>query len=1041
MIKFVLLSSMEGINKMDKRKGVIYQTIYRKALTIAMIGFIFILGIWSYMTVPKQEYPVIQAPAVIITAIYPGISASDMESLVTEKIEDTVMEIDDVDSVESKSLCGVSIVTATFNYALSIDEMTTATDDLRNKIDDLKTSDLPDGVTKLTFDTASLETPGAIIAFTSDEKSNAVLAQKAEQFKDNLGHIHNIKKVEIEGKVDEEIEVVVETDKLNYSVLSLSGITSIISNQNSILPMGSIDVGSDKIDVNGSGAVNNLEEIENLIVQFSRDNGSVVRLKDIADIKKQVDSESVNYRYNGKPAVLASIYFKDGINMVSEGPAVHAVLEAFKDELPEDIHVESVAFLPEDVGDSINDFTMNLVGSVVIVLFVVMIGMSFKNGVIVSVAIPLSIFIAFIAMNLLGIEIQFVSLAALIIALGMLVDNAIVISDAIQVRVDQGESKLDACINGTKEVAFPVLTSTLTTVAIFAIFFLQPGTMGAFITSLPSIVIISLLASYMVSILVTPFMCYFLIDKSKIKTQKHTYARNLFLRFLEIGLKRKKATILLAVTLIFLSGGILSNLEMELLPKSDKMILDIDVTTPSITNIDETRHVMEGIEAILSNEEEVTEYLVSSGGRVPKYDFSASTASKSADKGSVMIRIDLSDGTYKSMSDYAVYLQNHLKEAFPGNEIIVSELGVVPSIGSPVQVKITGDDLDLLNMTSQSIESELEQIEGVKNVKSTRVFKENTLYLDMSNSTITPYGLTKASIQNELNIALMGREATVYRVNSEEYPIVVKSDIDSIDALKTYMLTSSTSGEKFMLKQIVDVGLAPDYSTISRYDGTRTITIGADTLAGYSADTVQKELKNRLQAMDLGDVNVVYEGDSDMLGDAVGSLAIGAVVGIMAILAILMVQFNSFKQVGIILCSVPFGFIGATLGMLLYNRPISMFTMLGIVSLIGVVVNNAIVLVDFINAERNQGIEIEEACREAVKKRFRPIVLSSTTTIVGLIPLALPGNPLFQGMAIAFMAGLAISVVFTLIVIPIIYAYVETINMPSPVAWFKALRR
>ena len=192
--------------------------------------------------------------------------------------------------------------------------------------------------------------------------------------------------------------------------------------------------------------------------------------------------------------------------------------------------------------------------------------------------------------------------------------------------------------------------------------------------------------------------------------------------------------------------------------------------------------------------------------------------------------------------------------------------------------------------------------------------------------------------------------------------------------------------------------------------------------------------------MDLGDIEVVYEGDSDLLGDAIGSLAIGAVVGIMAILAILMVQFNSFKQVGIILCSLPFGFIGATLGMLLYNKPISMFTMLGIVSLIGVVVNNAIVLVDFINAERSEGIEIEEACREAVKKRFRPIVLSSTTTIVGLIPLALPGNPLFQGMAIAFMAGLAISVLFTLIVIPVIYAFVETVKIPNPFNWIRALK-
>lgn len=1014
---------------MENKKGVIFQTINRKALTIAMIGFIFIMGFWSYNAVPKQEYPVIQAPTVIIQAVYPGINASDMEHLVTNKIEDAAMEIDDVDTVESKSLSGVSIITATFDYSLSVEEMTTATDELRNKIDDLKATDLPEGVTQVTFDTASLETPAAIFAFTSESKSNAVLAQNAEVLKTRLSGIKTVKKIEIEGKVDEEIDVVLDTDKLNYTSLTLAQIVRIVSNQNSILPIGTIDIGSDEVAINSSGAVSDLDEIENIIVQFSSENGAIVRLKDIAGVTRETDSDAVKYNFNGKEAVLVSVYFKDGTNMVAEGPKIKDKVDAFKEELSSDVQVEVVSFLPEDVGDSINDFTLNLIESIVIVLFVVMVGMSLKNGIIVSIAIPLSIFITFISMMLLDIKIQFVSLAALIIALGMLVDNAIVISDAIQVRIDQDESKLDACINGTKEVAFPVLTSTLTTVAIFAIFFLQPGTMGAFIKSLPSIVIVSLLASYIVSITVTPFMCYFLIKKSKKKASNEGAVRILFIKFLDIGLKRRGLTIVLAFALIIVSGGILSTLQMEPLPNSNKMILDIDVTTPNIIDVEATRDVMDDVERILSLESEVTSYLISSGGRIPKYEFSAGSATKSSDKGSAMIRVDLNDSAFESKVAYAEHLQERLGEALPGNTVLVSELGVVPAVGSPVQIKLIGEDIEALNLASQMVEKKLENIEGTKNVTSTRTFKENTLYLDMDNTVITPYGLTKSSIQNELNIALMGREATIYRLASEEYPIVVKSDIQSVEDLKTFMLGGSTPGTKYMLKQLIDVGLYPDYKMISRQDGKRVITVGADTLSGYSANTIQTELKDIIQTMELGDIEVEYEGDSDLLGDAIGSLAIGAVVGIMAILIILMVQFNSFKQVGIIICSVPFGFIGATLGLLLYNKPISMFTMLGIVSLIGVVVNNAIVLVDFINTERQNGVPIEEACREAVSKRFRPIILSSTTTVVGLIPLALPGNPLFQGMAIAFMSGLALSVMFTLIVIPVIYAAVEEFKL------------
>ncbi|MBS7528328.1 efflux RND transporter permease subunit [Fusibacter paucivorans] len=1015
---------------MSNNKGIIYQTIKRKALTLAVVLFIFVLGIWSYITVPKQEYPVIQAPTVIIRAIYPGISASDMETLVTKKIEDTAMEIDNRDHISSTSLNGASIVTVSFDAKLSVDKLSTSIEDLRNKIDTLKDTDLPDGVTEVTFDTASLDTAGVILSFSSDQVSNAMLAQQAEKLKNQMVNIEGVSKIEIEGKIDERIEIDVDSQKLNHLAISLSELSNIIASQNSVLPVGSVEVGDQKVTVNTSGAVNDLSEIENIIIQYSMENGAIVRLKDIATITKTVDDEAVHYFYGDSSTVLLNVFFKEGINIVSVGPEIREAMEDYEGQLPDEIVMDTITFLPDDVGASINDFTMNLLQSIVIVLIVVMIGMSFRNGIIVSIAIPLSIFIAFIAMLLLHIDIQFISLAALIIALGMLVDNAIVISDAIQVRIDTGEEKISACINGTKEVAFPVLTSTLTTVAIFAIFFLQPGTMGIFIKSLPSIVIVSLIASYFVSILVTPLMCYFFSKESPQAKQKKSRLRDTFGKFLDFGLKHKFITIVAAFGLVALSSVVLMSLEMELLPMSDKTILDIDITTASNTDIHKTQETMEDVTALLKEVPEVESYLWSVGGRVPKYDFSASASTVSVDKGSAMIRIDLSKSErFKNKAVFAEYLQNELARKIPGNTIVVTELGIVPSLGNPVQVKLVSDDINALDDASIKIESILEGIEGAKDVTSNRMVKTNALYLDMSNDLLNPYGLSKASIQNELNIALMGRETTTYRRNAEEYPIIVKSDIDSINDLKNLRFKSSTTGSKYELKQIASVGLEPSYTSITRYDGKRVVNVGANVKPGYSADTIQNALKDQLEGMQFSDVELLYEGDSDVLGDAIGSLAIGALVGVMAIIIILMIQFNSFKQVGIIILSIPFGLIGATIGLLIFNHPISMFTMLGIISLIGVVVNNAIVLVDFINNERQNGIPIDEACREAVKKRFRPIILSTTTTVVGLIPLALPGNPLFQGMAVAFMSGLGFSVIFTLIIIPVIYAAFE--SMPT----------
>lgn len=993
---------------------------------ISIIVFIFIMGIGAYISVPKQEYPVIPTPAATIRVTYPGINAADMEELVTKKVEDVAMEIDEHDDISSSSLNGVSIVTVEFDPGMSVDKLNEGIENLRNKIEDLKDNDLPSGVTDVSFDTASLETAGMILAFSSDGQSKSVLAQKAEDLKEDLINMNGVRKVEILGKRREKIEINVNSKKLNHTSLSLGDIVNTVSAQNSIMPIGSLDMVSNKITVNSSGAVDDLNEIGNIIIQVSEKSGSYIKLKDVATIKKVEDENNTRFSYNGKDVVILSLYFKESINMVNVGSKIMDEVDEFISQIPSNIKIDKVTFLPNDVGKSINDFTINLIQSIIIVLIVVMIGMSFRNGAIVSIAIPLSIFIAFIAMMLLKVDIQFVSLAALIVALGMLVDNAIVISDAIQVRIDNEEERISACIDGVKEVALPVLTSTLTTVAIFAIFFIQPGTMGIFVSSLPTIVIVALSASYVISILVTPLMCYLLIKKSLIKKHKKTHIKDFFTNLLDIGLRHKIITIVLAFGLVLISTIVLTSLDMELLPNSTKPILDVDVTTSNISNIDETKEVMNVIEKKLGEFPEIESYLLSIGGRVPKYSFSANTATESIDKGSVMLKINLKEGNrFNSKAEFAEYLQGILKNSVPGSKVIVSELGVVPSMGSPIQVKLAGDDLEELNRGAVIVEEELEKIEGTKNISSDRKIKMNEFYLDMKNDVINPYGLTKSIIQNELNIALMGRDASTYRKNSEEYPIIVKSDIQSLKDMKNYMFKSTSTRNKYQLKQIADVGLKADYASISRYNGKRIVTVGASAKDGYSADTLQKKLKNILGQKDLGKVEVIYKGDSDVLGDALGSLAMGAIIGIMIILVVLMIQFNSFKQVGIIVSSVPLGLIGATIGLVIFNKPISMFTMLGIISLIGVVVNNAIVLVDFINEERVKGTSVDDACREAVSKRFRPIILSTTTTVVGLIPLAMPGNPLFQGMAIAFMSGLGFSVLFTLIVIPVVYAIFE----------------
>lgn len=1013
---------------MENKKGLVYGTIKKKKLTLFVVGFIAIMGLMCYFIVPKQEYPVIQSPAVIITTIYPGASAADMEELISSKIEDEAMASDGFDYCTSESYSGISVVTVMFDIDMDTDKLDKSVEDLRNRVIDLKDNDLPDGVTSLTYNEKMMETAGMVLAFTSDTENNSELVNRAEKLRDNLRGIDGVHKVEVDGEIDEEIKITVDTNKTNYLNLPLSEISQIISAQNSTIPVGTVDFDTDKITVNSSGKFDSLDEIRDIIVNVSPETGAVTKLKDIATVEKVEKENCKKYYYNQQPAVLLNLYFNDEVNMIDVGKQVMNTVNSFEMNLPQNVHLNPVIYLPDDVNNSVNDFVVNLIESVVIVLVIVMVGMSIRNGLIVSVAIPLSIFITFIAMKLFGIDIQFISLASLIVALGMLVDNAVVVSDAIQVHYDNGEDKLSSCVNGAKEVAFPVLSSMLTTVIIFTIFYMMPGTIKKFVFSLPTIVITALFASYAVSMLVTPVMCYLLMKKSDSKKSEklqNSKLRKFFDISLGWAISHKIITLVVAFSLVLPCVKLLLSRDLQLLPNSQKNIIDIDIDTQNMNDIRKTNSIVNQAETILNDEEVIEYYLSSIGGKIPKYDFSSQPSVDSVNKGNIVMRVDedkLKKSDIKTKAAYVEYLQQEFNNKIPNCRIVVKELGVIPSTSQPIQIRVSGYDYDALNQAADFIESELKKVEGTKNVYSDKKIKTYDYYVNMKNNLLNSNGLTKSEVQNELNIALMGRESSIYRKDLKEYPITVKSNISDVEGLGNLMIKSSITSNKHPLKQIADINLKEDYASISRYNGKKTVTITAEAKDKYSPITLQNEVEQVIENTDMKGLEITYEGDKDLFFEVIQSLAIGAVIGTMGIFLILFIQFDSIKQSFIVVLSIPFALIGASLGLTIFNQTLSLFAVLGLISLIGVVVNNAIVLVDYINGEKGRGREVNEACKEAASRRFRPIMLSTTTTVLGLVPLAISGNILFRGLSIAFMCGLTTSLIFTLVVIPVVYS-------------------
>ena len=1011
-----------------ENRGIIYGTLSKRKLTIFCVLLIFIAGIICFEAVPKQEYPVVEMPIDIVTVIYPGASATDMEELVAGKVEDEIMKVTGVDYCETECYSNVCVIRVLFEFDLADGVYEKSCNEIRNNIEDIRSSELPSGVTDIRFNTKAAEASGIIYAFTGEDKSNKEFVQRAEQLKKQIEGIKGINHVQVDGEVSEQIEVTVDTEKLKYTNLNLSDIAKLIAAQNSMIPLGKLEFNTDKITVSSSGALDSIEEIGDIIVGGSTNSGATIRLRDIASIEYANEEDAKHYYYNGEDAVLVNIYFDEGINILSIGKEVRKVVKQYQMTLPQGIHLNEMVFSPDDVEGSVNNFLVNLVESVIIVLVIVMIGMSIRNGFIVSVVIPLTIFITFIGMKLLKIDVQFISLASLIVALGMLVDNAIVVSDAIQARYDQGEEKFSACLQGTKEVSLPVLASTLTTVFIFCAFYMLPGTMLQFTSSLPTIVIIALSASYIVSMLVTPVMCFYLMKKSKANKQnKKGILEHSFEKLLHIALKFRGLTIIISIVAVALGARLFVSIESSMMPFSEKVYLDIDLQTSNMNDIRQTEEVVQKAQDILKQEKEIQRYIASVGGRIPKYDFCSLPVVDSSNRGCIVARVNLEKGgRYKSKSAYKEYLQGVLNKAIPGVRVVVKELDVRPNASEKVQVRVVGDDYDTLNEVAIAIENELKNIKGSTNVYNSLQRKSYDYYVNMKNEQMNILGLTKGEVQNEVNIALMGREATIFRKDAKEYPIHIKSNISNKQELENFTIQSSRSAKgRYEIKQLADIELKEDYTCRMRYNGRRDVIITGDTLSGYSTVTVENLLREKISNLDLKGTSIVYEGDLQRSEEVNAGLRKGGLLALLAIFLVLFAQFNSYKQCFNVLASIPFGIIGAAIGLKLTGQTRSMFALLGVISLMGVVVNNAIILIDYINSERKAGKSINEACETAVGRRFRPIILSTTTTVLGLIPLAIGGNPLFTGMAIAFMCGLTSSLIFTLVVIPTIYSLIN----------------
>jgi multidrug efflux pump subunit AcrB len=1002
--------------------------IQNRKITLFLLSLLIAAGAYSFYISPRQEYPEINAPVAMISVIYPGASPAEVEERVTSKIVSELEEIEGYDYAYTYSYNSASVTFLRLVYGTEVES---AWNDLEDRMDVLQ-SELPPECQTIQTNTDLVETAGLMVTLSGENYTYNELNDLALQLKDELKGIQGVKRFEILGKQEREVVVEVNYQKLNLLGISLRDLYGMLQAQNVEIPSGQIVQHGASVNLRTSGRLTSLDQIRSLVVGVSPLTGQTVFLREIAEVSFQDADVSYKILQNGENAILLTGYFQKNENVVLVGDEIDQVIGRFQETLPGDLKVERVLNQPENVKQSVNDFMMNLLQGVVFVLVVVLLGMGLKNALIVSTAIPASIMISFIFMGYLGIELHQISIAALIVALGMLVDNAIVIIDSIQVKLDMGIERAEACVSGAREVAVPVLTSTLTTIGAFLPFMLLPSIAGEYIASLPSIIMISLSVSYLVAILVIPPLGYMFLGPSKATGRGKGVIRLFFERALLAAFRFRVLTLVLVLATLGFTIYAGLSLNLKFFPYADTDKIYIDVRSENASSIETTEALVKDVHEILSDDPLILSNTTAVGGGLPKFYNTLPIVPNSNDKAQMMIRVDLealeSSESGMTLETYVAQLQQKMDRIVTGGRATVKLLEQAEPIGAPVQLRLLGSDLDQLGMASERLQKLISQVEGTAKVDTdfeNRVF-EYVVKPDLE--LVGNLGMTQYDLQSEINLALRGQAATTIRLEDGDYDIVLRSNVVSLDDLRNLKIKATASELKVPLSAVSEIVLTSEYAVIKSYKGDLATIVMSDAAPGYNAVDIQKAIVEQIDPADYPGIAFKFDGENEKIVENFGNIGSSAVLAVMLVYSVLLFQFRSFTQPLIILLTIPLSAIGSFLGLYFLGFELSFVAMLGIVSLLGIVVNNAIVLIDFINTERTEGKSVKTACVDAVEKRFRPIMLTTITTVIGLVPLALSGSALFVPMSVALMSGLMVSTLLTLIIIPMVYLWTHRDN-------------
>ncbi len=992
--------------------------------TLVVFACLAALGLTSFLTIPRLEDPNLKIPSFIVVAVYPGANATDIEQLVARPLEDAFKELDDIDKIRSSVKDGYVSVTVEFFFGTDPEKKY---DEILRQVN-VERGRLPSGVTEI--DVRKIQTVNVAmmqVALVSPEASYARLQDLAETLRKRFEAVAGVRQARKHAFPEKQVRVSLDLDRIAQLKLPLGQIIGAIQGDNAVIPGGAVELGDRRFNLKTSGSYADIEEVRRTPVVRSGE--AVVRLGEIADVQWTTADKEDFGRYNGERAVFVTARPREAQNLLAMSEGLRAEIERFRATLPGDVRLELGWDQSINVESRLGRLEHDFIIAFALVLLTVL-PLGFRASLLVLVSIPLSLAMGLTVLHYAGYSLNQLSIVGCVIALGLLVDDSIVVVENIVRFRRMGRGPVEAAIEGTRQIAVAVVGTTATLLFAFLPLLMLPGGPGQFIRSLPLAVVFTVLASMFVALTIIPLLA------SLVLRGPETGEGNVLLRLLHRGISRTYRPILhwvvqhriaaLAASALLVAGSfaLVPQIGFSLFPKAGVPQFLVQIEAEDGASLAATDAITRRVEALLAKNPQVENFFTTVGNNNPQIYYNEVPAATKANVAEIFAALK----TYDPKRSPAVFaaLQRELAE-ISGAQIVVKEFENGPPIEAPIAVRILADDLDVLARYSAEVERVLSGIEGTRSVNNKLRVRRTDLRVVINKPMAAMLGVPETEIDRAVRLAFAGIEVGKFRESDgDQYAIQValpRGERATLDNWPKIQVQSATTGAYVPIAQVAELAFESAPPVIQRYNRERSATVTAFAADGYNVDRLTRATEAELTKIAWpSGVRWSFGGEVESRKESFGGLGGAILIAAFGILAILVLEFGSFRGTLIVASVIPLGFIGGILGLWLTGYSLSFMAAIGFVALIGIEIKNSILLVEFTDQLRTEGVELKAAIEQAGEIRFLPVVLTTMTALGALLPLALQGSGLYSPLAVVIIGGLISSLLLSRLVTPVLYS-------------------